>query len=79
MSVVCKRLPVCECASFCFGSEGGVWNLIVLVSDHLLSFDFTQVFLIKRDGINLPIVEPLTGVQLVISKESNWSSFSGVW
>ena len=31
---------VCVCASFPFGFEGGMWDLIVLVPDHCLSFYF---------------------------------------
>ena len=31
---------VCGCVSFPFGSESGVWDLIVLVSDFSLSFYF---------------------------------------
>ena len=31
---------VCVCASFPFGFEGGVWDLIVVVPDHCLSFYF---------------------------------------
>ena len=28
MRVFCKHLSVCVCASFPFGSEGGMWDLI---------------------------------------------------
>ena len=28
---------LCVCASFPFGFEGGMWNLIVLIPDHCLS------------------------------------------
>ena len=30
MRVLRERLSICECASFPFGFEGGVWDLIVL-------------------------------------------------
>ena len=33
-----ERLSICECASFPFGTESELWDLIVLVSDHCLSF-----------------------------------------
>ena len=33
---------MCVCASFPFGFEGVVWNLIVLVPDHFLSFYFVH-------------------------------------
>ena len=37
-----KRLVVCVCvcASFPFGYEGGMWDVIVLVPDHCLSVYF---------------------------------------
>ena len=38
--VLCERLSVCVCVSFTFVSEGGMWDLIVLVPDHCLSFYF---------------------------------------
>ena len=37
MHVFCERLWICVCASFDFGFEGGVWDLIVLIPDHCLS------------------------------------------
>ena len=33
-------LCICKCASFLFGSEGGMWDLIVSVLDHCLLFNF---------------------------------------
>ena len=33
-----ERLSVCVCASVPFGSEDGMWDLIVLVRDHCLPF-----------------------------------------
>ena len=36
-----ERLSACVCASFLFGFEGGMFNLIVLVPDHCFSFYFT--------------------------------------
>ena len=39
MLVFCDCLSICSgvCASFPFGFEIGMWNLIVLVPDHCLS------------------------------------------
>ena len=37
MRVLRGRLSFCECA-FPFGFEGGMWDSIVLVPDHCLSF-----------------------------------------
>ena len=34
---------LCVCASFPFNFEGGLWDLIVLVPDHCLSFYFSTV------------------------------------
>ena len=39
--VLCKRMSICECASLPFSFEGGTLVLIVLVSDHCLSFYFS--------------------------------------
>lgn len=37
--VVRERLSVCFfCATFPVGSEGGMWDLILLLPDHFLSF-----------------------------------------
>ena len=33
-----ERLSVCECASFHFCFKGGMWDSILLVPDHSLSF-----------------------------------------
>ena len=43
MRVFHERLSVCECVcvSFPFDSEGGMWVIIVLVSDHWPSFSRT--------------------------------------
>ena len=38
-----KRLSFCVCASFPFGFQGGVWNLVVLIPDHCLSIYFSEV------------------------------------
>ena len=35
--VLRECLSVCVCASFPFGFEGGIWDLIVLILDHCLS------------------------------------------
>ena len=32
----------CECASFPLGFSNGIWNLVVLVPDHFLSFFFPE-------------------------------------
>ena len=34
------RLSLCVCASFLFGFESGMWDLIVLIPDHCLSIYF---------------------------------------
>ena len=36
--VFLERLSICMYASFPFGFEGGVWDLIVIVPDHCFSF-----------------------------------------
>ena len=36
-----ESLPLCVCASFPYGPKSGMWGLIVLVSDHCLSFYFS--------------------------------------
>ena len=46
LSVHCARLmwaffSVCECASFPFGFEDGIWDLIILVLGYCLSFYFS--------------------------------------
>ena len=38
MRVYRKSLSICVCAAFPFGFEGWIWDLIVLVPDHCLSF-----------------------------------------
>ena len=35
------RLSICVYDSFSFGFEGGVWDLMLLVPEHCLSFCFT--------------------------------------
>ena len=44
MRVFRERLSICMCASFPFGFEDGVWDLIVLrvTLDHCLSFYFAS-------------------------------------
>ena len=44
MPVFPERLLICVRASFPFGFDGGMWDLIVLVSDHCLFF-FVVVFI----------------------------------
>ena len=39
---VYESLSICMCASFSFGFDGGMWDLIVLVPDHCLSFTLPQ-------------------------------------
>ena len=36
LCVLRGRLSICECASFPFGFEGGMWDLIVSVPAHCL-------------------------------------------
>ena len=45
VSVLRERLSICECAPFRFNSQGGMWDFIVLVPNHCLSFYFVCVFL----------------------------------
>ena len=33
---------MCVCASFSFGFEGEMWDLLVLIPDHCLSFSFSS-------------------------------------
>ena len=39
----CKRYEFCVCASFPFGFEGGMWNLIVLIPDHCFPINLDEV------------------------------------
>ena len=41
-SVYRKRLLICMCASFPFGSEGEMWCLIAFVPDHCFSYYFIE-------------------------------------
>ena len=36
--VLSELLSICVCASFPLGFEGGMWELIVFIPDHCLSF-----------------------------------------
>ena len=43
MNAFCEGfINLCVCASFSFGFEGGVWDLIVLIPDHCLSVCFNS-------------------------------------
>ena len=42
MCVYPESLSICVCASFLSGFEGRMWDLIVLVHDHCLSFYFVM-------------------------------------
>ena len=44
MPVFPERLLICVRASFPFGFNGGMWDLIVLVPDHCLCFFFFFFF-----------------------------------
>ena len=46
-------MSVCECASFHFGFEGGMWDLIVLVLDHCHYFYFSMLETTCRLGLKL--------------------------
>ena len=37
-----ERLSVCVSSSFPFGFEGGMWDLILFISDHCLSIYFKE-------------------------------------
>ena len=39
-----ERLSMCLCASFSFGFEGGMGDLIVVIPDHCLSCYFAVLF-----------------------------------
>ena len=41
MHAFCKRLPICMCASFPFGFEGEMWDLILSIPDCRVSFYVT--------------------------------------
>lgn len=45
--VLRKRLSICMSASFPFGFEGEMWNLIILVPDHWLFFKFVCIFILR--------------------------------
>ena len=53
MRVLRGRLSVCECASFPFGFEGRMWDLIALVPDNCLSFYFICLMI---NHISLPCI-----------------------
>ena len=40
MNALVKVLPAAASALFPFGFEGGIWDLIILVPDHCISFYF---------------------------------------
>ena len=52
--VLFERLSVCAYASFPFSLGGGVWDSIVLITDHCLSIYFRGLSLY---GINLGIMQ----------------------
>ena len=46
VSLLCVSfVSVCVWPSFSFGFEGGMWDVIILVSDHCLSFHFGNLAL----------------------------------
>ena len=47
----------CVCPSFLFDTEGGVWDVIVLIPDHCLSTYFTVCFLPEGNKQNQPLEE----------------------
>ena len=51
------RLSICVCASFPFGPEGQMWDIIVLVPNHYLYFYFSCVLqcLSKTSDAKRPI------------------------
>ena len=58
MQVYRERLSMCICVSFPFGSEGGMYHLIVLIPDHSISFYLSQeifaaLFTLKRLSIKV--------------------------
>ena len=53
MHVFRERFSVCLCASSPFGFEGGIWDLIVLVPGHFLSFLLSKIGFIKHFYLGL--------------------------
>ena len=49
MRVFREYLSVCAFASFPYGFEGGIWNLIIFTPDHRLSFYFVSFNFISLD------------------------------
>ena len=49
MRVFRERLSVCLFASFPYGFEGGMWDLIVFIPDDRLSFYFDSFNFINLD------------------------------
>ena len=47
MRVFREHLSICVCASFSFGFEDGVWDLVVLVPGQCLSFNFKSKNIVK--------------------------------
>ena len=45
-------LSVFVCVSFPFGFEGAMWDLIILVSEHCISFYFTSEYTIRNIKTN---------------------------
>ena len=55
---VCVRACVRACVCVCFGFEGGMWDLIILVLDHCLSF-----YLVKKShGMNQRNIKPFPNI-----------------
>ena len=49
MRVFRECLSVCAFASFPYGFEGGIWDLIIFIPDHRLSFYFVSFNFISLD------------------------------
>ena len=50
MRVFRGRLSICMCASFPYGFEGGMWDLMELVPDHCLSSDGWQLRILVQNN-----------------------------
>ena len=62
MCVFRERLSVCVQASFPFGFESGVWDLIVSITDYCLSFYITMLKIYARISAQVTFVNFRTKV-----------------
>ena len=43
------KVKFCVCPSFPYGIEGGMWDVVVLISDYCLSIYFAHSFVVSTD------------------------------